>query len=105
MSASFDGLPGAELIEVGLADAASGTESIAALLVAIAAPRLTRLGVDVPKGALVKGEPELALYRMLCEQSEPDPYSSYNALLRRLVSFEQALEHRVMSERRRARSG
>ena len=43
-----NGLPGADLIEAGLADLHAGCESIAALLVAIGSPRLRRLGLDIP---------------------------------------------------------
>ncbi len=38
-------------------------------------------------------EPELHLYRLLRGQSG-DAYSRYNALMRELVSFESALDHR-----------
>jgi hypothetical protein len=38
-------------------------------------------------------EPERELYRLLREQGG-DAYSRYNALLRELVSFESALDHR-----------
>jgi hypothetical protein len=41
----------------------------------------------------VPADAELELYRMLC-QAGGDAYSRYNALLRRLVSFEQALDRR-----------
>ena len=41
-------LPGAELVEAGLADLVAGTETDEALLVSIAAPRLRALGFDVP---------------------------------------------------------
>jgi hypothetical protein len=37
---------------------------------------------------------ELELYRTLCASGVRDPYGRYNSLLRELVSFEQALEHR-----------
>lgn len=40
--------PGGDLVEEGLADLARGEETIPALLVAIGAPRLRRLGLDVP---------------------------------------------------------
>src|SRR6267378_706610 len=41
-------LPGEDLIEAGLQDLREGRETIAALLVAIGAPRLKRLGVELP---------------------------------------------------------
>ncbi len=85
----WDGLPGHDLIEQGLEDLARGEESVPALLVSIGAPRLRRLGIALPP--TIPG-PEHRLYALL-EQQEPDAaHSRYNALLRRLVSFERALE-------------
>lgn len=85
----FGGLPGQELIEQGLRDLERGEETIPALLVSIGAPRLRRLGISVP---LTIPSAEHRLYARL-RQEEPDAaHSRYNALLRRLVSFERALE-------------
>jgi len=83
------GLPGAELIETGLEDLARGVESVPALLVAIGAPRLRRLGVGVPPGP---SDPEHRLYALLTRQGTDTAHSRYNALVRRLVSYERALE-------------
>jgi hypothetical protein len=83
-------LPGADLIDEGLRDLARGVESPAALLVAIGAPRLRRLGISVP--APVPTQPELRLYRTLAAESPVDTHGRYNALVRRLVSYERALE-------------
>jgi hypothetical protein len=86
----YEGLPGHDLVEQGLADLARGVESVPALLVAIGAPRLRRLGLPVPDTTLA--DPEHRLYREL-SRSEPDSaHSRYNALLRTLVSFERAAE-------------
>jgi hypothetical protein len=83
-------LPGNDLVQTGLADLARGVESVEALLVAIGAPRLRRLGLDVPEAPFVS--PEHRLYERL-QQDDPDgAHSRYNALLRRLVSFERAAE-------------
>ena len=82
-------LPGADLVEHGLADLTSGTESIEALLVSIGAPRLRGLGVAV-SGALPGAERRL--YDLLASQDSNSAHSRYNALIRRLVSFERALE-------------
>ena len=61
----------------------------AALLVSIGAPRLSRLGFPV-ENALAG--PETRLYELL-ERADPDSaHSRYNALIRRLASFEQAAE-------------
>jgi hypothetical protein len=81
-------LPGEDLVVQGLADLAAGIESAAALLVSIGAPRLRQLGVEIP--AALPG-PEHRLYLRLAA-SEPDAaHSRYNALVRRLVSYERAL--------------
>jgi hypothetical protein len=82
-------LPGADLVADGLRDLERGIESAAALLVTIGAPRLRYVGLDVPEG---RPDPELALYALLCAQHPRDAYAQYNALIRRLVSFEQAAE-------------
>ncbi len=82
-------LPGQDLIEAGLVDLERGVESVPALLVSIGAPRLRRLSVRIPR---VIPLPEHRLYELL-HQSDPDSaHSRYNALVRRLVSFERAAE-------------
>ena len=82
-------LPGADLVLEGLQDLAGGVESAAALLVSIGAPRLRRLGFDIPNPL---PSPEHRLYELL-QQDDPDgAHSRYNALVRRLVSFERAAE-------------
>lgn len=84
-------LPGAEIILPGLSDLHSGkSNTIGALLVAIAATRLTQAGLDIPKDYLAP-EPELTLYDRLQNEQE-DPYLYYNALLNRLNSFCNAIE-------------
>lgn len=64
-------------------------ESIPALLVSIGAPRLRRLGLRVPRAI---PEPEHRLYELLARQDPDSAHSRYNALIRRLVSFERAAE-------------
>ncbi len=84
-----DTLPGSDLIASGLEDLRRGTVSIPALLVSIGAPRLRRLGYQIPNPLL---DPEHRLYDLL-HQADPDAaHSRYNALVRRLVSFERAAE-------------
>lgn len=84
-------LPGAEIILPGVSDLHRGeSKTIGALLVAIAATRLTEAGLDIPKDHLAS-EPELTLYAYLEDQQE-DAYSYYNALLNRLNSFCNAIE-------------
>lgn len=85
----MDSLPGNDLIEVGVEDLRHQRHTIAALLVAIGAPRLRSLGLEVPEN--LPANPEHRLYDLLSE-SEPDSaHSKYNALIRRLVSFERAM--------------
>jgi hypothetical protein len=83
-------LPGHELVRAGLDDLAAGRESEAALLVAMAAPRLRALGMQVPPGG--GAFPSHRLYELL-SQSGTGAHSSYNALVRRIVSFARAAEH------------
>lgn len=84
-------LPGAEIILSGLSDLHSGeSNTIGALLVAIAATRLTEAGLEIPKENLAS-EPELTLYASLQDERD-DAYLYYNALLNRLNSFCNALE-------------
>jgi len=82
-------LPARELVEAGLADLARQVESIPALLVAVGAPRLRELGVEVPDVTIAA--PEHRLYQALAVSDPDSAHSRYNALLRRLVSFERAL--------------
>jgi hypothetical protein len=82
--------PGGELIRRGLDDLAEARESTEALLVLIGAPRLRRLGLDIPE---VQGiPPEHRLYDLLMRSNPDGAHSRYNALIRRLVSFERAVE-------------
>lgn len=83
-------LPGGDLIDEGLTDLRAGRETIAALLVAIGSPRLGRLGIELPD-ALPK-DPEHRLYQLLSQEGSDSAHSRYNALIRRLVSFERAAE-------------
>jgi hypothetical protein len=80
-------MPGSELIEVGLRDLAEGRGSVPALLVSIGAPRLRQLGFEVISPI---EDADHALYRQLAEEDPDSAHSRYNALVRRLVSFERA---------------
>ena len=84
-----DSLPGEDLVRVGVADLKRGVESIESLLVSIGAPRLSRLGFSLP---LAFPSPERRLYDLLRRQDADAAHSRYNALVRRLVSFERAAE-------------
>ncbi len=85
-------LPGGELVQRGLADYEAGLVTPASCLVAIGWPRLERAGLALPAPAsALFPQPEMQLYQLL--GGEPgDAYSRYNSLLRRLISFEQAVE-------------
>ena len=82
-------LPGGALVADGLTDLAHGLESVSALVVAIGAPRLGALGIEVPTGS--PANPEEKLYALLARQGSDSAHSRYNGLIRRLVSFERAL--------------
>jgi hypothetical protein len=82
-------LPGSDLIAAGLEDLSRGVHSIPALLVSIGAPRLKRLGYQATNPI---PEPERRLYDLLREADPDAAHSRYNALVRRLVSFERAAE-------------
>jgi hypothetical protein len=87
-----DDLPGWEMISEGLADAAAGRLTPFACLVWIALPRLSRAGLIRPEIlAHPIDEPNLALYRLL-RAAGGNAYGRYNALVRRLVSFQRSLD-------------
>jgi hypothetical protein len=83
-------LPGEDLIEAGIEDLRAGRETVAALLVAIGAPRLRRIGLHLP--ANLPATPEHRLYYLLAQDDEDSAHSRYNSLIRRLVSYERAAE-------------
>jgi hypothetical protein len=100
MAASHPQLPGADLITAGLADLARGVESGPALLVSIGAPRLEALGVQVERAL---PDAERRLYEQLRRRDSDGAHSRYNALIRRLVSFERALACARLADRDRVR--
>ena len=81
-------LPGGDIIDKGLQDLRDGRETIAALLVAIGAPKLRRLGFKLPDH--LPNEPEDRLYDLLSKTDQDSAHSRYNSLIRKLVSFERA---------------
>ncbi|HEU4598988.1 MAG TPA: hypothetical protein VFS26_04520 [Solirubrobacterales bacterium] len=82
-------LPGADLIASGLTDLSAGRETTEALLVSIGAPRLRSLGYEVRSPF---DSPEHRLYLRLARDKGNGAHSAYNALIRRLVSFERAAQ-------------
>ena len=102
MAAPGDGIPGEELVAAGVEALRQGKLSIEALLVAVGAPRLRSLGIPVPDDARLPHYPELALYHAVGKRYPDDAHSRYNALIRRLVSFEHELERRRFSAAKRS---
>jgi hypothetical protein len=82
-------LPGEELVDTGIRDLQRNVVSTESLLVSIGAPRLRQLGFRVAEPI---ASPELRLYELLAREDSDAAHSKYNALIRRLVSFERALE-------------
>lgn len=80
-------LPGGDLVMEGLDDLAHGRETVAAALVSIGAPRLQTAGFQPVR---VMPDPEHRLYELLAREDADSAHGRYNALIRRLVSFERA---------------
>ena len=91
------GLPGADRILEGLNDFHGGRHSIPACLVRMARPRLSRAGLMQASAPCDDGA-ELELYGLLALEGTR-AHGSYNALVRELVSFEHALDHRLSRQR------
>jgi hypothetical protein len=84
----MDGLPANEMIAAGIEDLQHERPSIPALLVAIGAPKLRSLGLVIPEH--LPDNPEHRLYDLLAATEPDSAHSRYNALIRKLVSFERA---------------
>lgn len=78
------GLPGGDLVDVGLADLAAGVSTVESLAVSLAAARLRREGVPI---GLVEHDPEDRLYELLSRRSADLAHARYGAYLRQLASF------------------
>jgi hypothetical protein len=89
----LDRLPGHDLILAGIDDLENGRRTPESLLVSIGAERLRAAGLHVPAAPPTDGYPEHALYDLLASHEPESAHGRYNALLRRLVSFEHAVEH------------
>ena len=85
-------LPGAELVLPGLTDLDRGEPSLNAHLASLAAANLTRLGFRVPSPL---HRPEDGAYAILAGLGEDSAHGRYNALVRRVTSFEHATAHLV----------
>ena len=84
-------LPGEDLVAIGLADLAQDRVTELSLLVLIAAPRLRRLGVQIPERAHPR-PCEHELYDRLESRLGAGAHSYYNSLIRRIVSYARILE-------------
>jgi len=91
------------MIEEGIRDLARGRETVPSLLVAIGYPRLRSLH-RVFANLSVPDDSNRRLYRLLLSEEGAEAYPKYNSLIRRLVSFERALEHRVQARSKMARN-
>lgn len=80
-------LPGAEIVDRGLADLAAERTTPESLLVSIAEPRLRREGI--PIGA-VERDPERRLYELLARTEGDLAHARYTAHLRQIASFADA---------------
>ncbi len=80
-------LPGIEIVRAGIADLAGERETDCALLVSMAAPRLQLLGVSLPPTI---PDAEARLQQRLLASHGDGAHSRYNALVRRMVSFQRA---------------
>ena len=79
-------LPGADIVRSGLADIEKGQETVNALLVATAAPRLRRAGVTLSPPwtpAVAKDR----LYARLQAEWGDGAHRRYNALVERVISY------------------
>jgi hypothetical protein len=85
--------PGQEIIDKGIADLIADRETVESLLVSIGSPRLGRVGIEVPENII--GDAEHRLYWMLNDEFGDAAHSRYNALIRRLVSFERTAKCEV----------
>ncbi len=101
-ASSFEalGLPGGAMIDSGLDDLAEGRETVASLLVSLAAPRLRREGVPLP--APLFPEPDVRLFRCLEGDNEALAHARYLAYLRELASFANACTELRLAKARRA---
>lgn len=82
-------LPGHDLVSRGVEDLERGYETIESLVVSIGAHRLARLGLEL---ASPIDTPEHRLYERLAAEDSDSAHSRYNALVRRLASYERAAE-------------
>ncbi len=88
-------LPGAVLVAAGIEALKRGEATVEALLVSVGSSRMRAAGLDIPSPPPLAHTPEIELYLAIGDEHPEDAHSRYNALIRRLVSFERALERRM----------
>ena len=100
-ASSFEelGLPGGEIVDVGLADLSAGKTTAESLLVSLAAPRLRREGVPIGS---VHSNPEGRLYSLLSRSEGDLAHARYGAYLRQVASFADACRAARIDRGRRA---
>lgn len=81
------GFPGGAMVDAGLAELADGKETVASLLVSLAASRLRREGVPL---STVHADPEDRLFRLLSSSSGDLAHARYGAHFRQMSSFADA---------------
>lgn len=81
-------MPGGEVIDAGLDALTAGEETIEGLLVSLAAPRLKREGVPLPRELFP--DADMRLYRLLERKSGELAHARYLAYLRQVTSFADA---------------
>jgi len=87
----LDQYPGGDLIQQGIIDSQANRQTIFSCLIQIGFPTLSKMNLLPPEIQLLTQEDaELTLYRILRSETG-DAYSRYNALMRRLISFERAI--------------
>jgi len=94
----ISGLPGASFIQRGLQDYRENRHTIPSCLVRMARRRLAMAGL-MESSTQHDIEAELDLYQLLSHEGN-QAHSKYNALIRELVSFEHALDHRLRNSSR-----
>lgn len=78
--------PGGEIIAKGLKDIGKGIfNSIEALALLIASPRLNDLGFDIPNEKYK--EPNILLYKKLGKKFGNDAHYQYNSMMQRVNKF------------------
>jgi hypothetical protein len=93
------GLPGGEIVDLGLAHLAQGTVSPESLAVSLAAPRLRREGVPIGS---VHDSAEDRLYDLLSRANGDLAHARYAAYLEQVASFADAC--RLVRRRRVSRA-